>query len=721
MKFNDPEVFEEAEKYEHPIASRTAILSRLKELGKPTSGQKLRLSFGFKLKRDCIAFKRRLKAMVRDGQLFKNSHDVYSLATDEALIKGQIMGHKEGYGFCIPEEEGIDDLFLTEYEMKKVFHGDTVLAQRVVKGPRGRSEGSIIEVLQRNTLSIVGRFVEQDNQFIVLPDNKRITHKIMIAKEHREKARTDQMVVVEIIHQPSLKSNPTGKVIEILGQHRGPGVEIETAIRTYHIPHQWSQAVNKETKKYPANVTSQEKVNRLDLRHLPFVTIDGENAKDFDDAVYCERLSHRNYKLYVAIADVSHYVKPGSAIDEEAYERGNSIYFPQQVIPMLPEKLSNQLCSLKPKVDRLCMVSEIVISSKGIIKSYQFHEGVIRSQARLTYTLVNELLTTDNPTVPRSLRQVYPHLRTLYDLFLVLQEQRELRGALDFDTEETRIIFDKKKKIKQIVPLERNDAHRLIEACMLCANVCAADFIQRHGEAALYRNHPKPEADKLTQLKEFLGAVGLQLRGGKNPTPKDYATLLKKAAQRQDATLIQTFVLRSLGSAFYAPDNEGHFGLAFEHYTHFTSPIRRYPDLLVHRIIRNSLHNTKLHVPLLTENWTKVGKHCSATERRADEATRDVTDWLKCEFMLDKIGTSFAGIITTVTNFGLFILLKEIYVEGLLHVSSLKNEYYYFDPVRHQLESKRSGKVFRIGDEIQVKVARVDLENKEIDFSLDTK
>lgn len=716
--FNDPYVQREAKNYEHPIASREAILAWLGELGQPAHWETMAEALGITFKREHLAFQRRLKAMVRDGQLLKNRRGLYALVERCHLIKGQVLGHKEGYGFFVPEEEG-DDLFLSEFEMRKVLHGDTVLVRTMGENRRGRREGSIVEVLERGTESVVGRFIKRKGVALVIPDNKRITQDIIIPKGHYSKAKDNEIVVAAILHQPTRQSGPIGKVMEVLGEHMAPGMEIDVAIRAHDIPHQWPRAVKHEMKLYGDRVLSREKEGRLDLRDLPLVTIDGEEAKDFDDAVYCERLRRGGYKLYVAIADVSHYVKAGSALDDEAYRRGNSVYFPKNVIPMLPEKLSNGLCSLNPKVDRLCMVCEITLSAKGKIKKYKFHEAVMRSHARLTYNTVADLLSQDNPSIPRHLKDIYPHLQTLYDLFHVLQKRRQERGTIDFDMEETRIVFGTGRKIEQIVPVQRNDAHRLIEECMLCANICAAHFISKNKSVALFRNHPKPEQEKLDKLKEFLVETGLKLKGGKRPKPGDYAALLRQAEGRPDARLIQTVLLRSLSQATYHPKNEGHFGLAFDQYTHFTSPIRRYPDLLLHRAIRSALRKEKkLPQPLPAENLAQVGQHCSMTERRADDATRDAVDWLKCEFMMDKVGETFPGIITTVTSFGMFIMLKDIYVEGLLHISALKSEYYRFDAVRQHLEGEQSGTTFRMGDMINVRVARVNLDKKEMDFEL---
>jgi ribonuclease R len=490
-------------------------------------------------------------------------------------------------------------------------------------------------------------------------------------------------------------------------------MEIEIALRKHDLPYQFPAEVEKLSARFPSKVLKKDLVKREDLRHLPLVTIDGETARDFDDAVYCER-DGKNYKLYVAIADVSHYVKPSDALDQEAFNRGNSVYFPRRVIPMLPEALSNGLCSLNPQVDRLCMVCEINLDSAGDFQDYSFYPAVMFSHARLTYTKVAAMLENPKGEEAKQYQDLLPHIQLLYKLFKVLLKARDLRGAIDFETVETQMIFNDEGKIERILPVKRNDAHRLIEECMLAANVCASDFLQKHKQPTLYRIHEGPTPEKLAALRDFLKEFGVQLGGGDDPKAKDYAKTLSRIKDRPDAQLLQTVMLRSLRQAVYSPDNVGHFGLAYESYTHFTSPIRRYPDLLVHRAIKAVLNKTAYS----PGNWYELGEHCSQTERRADEATRDVETWLKCYYMQDRIGESFEGVVSGVAGFGLFVALDGIYVEGLVHVSELPSDYFHFDAVRHMLLGERTGKRYRLGDRLRVRLVRVDLESSRIDFVL---
>jgi ribonuclease R len=564
---------------------------------------------------------------------------------------------------------------------------------------------------------VVGRFFQESGIGFVVPDNKRITHDIVIPPEYQGQASGGQIVVAELIDQPSKQRQPIGKVVEILGEHMAPGMEIDVSVRAHEIPHLWPEAVEQEIRRYSAEVPEDAFAGREDIRHLPLVTIDGADAKDFDDAVYCE--PHGNgWRLLVAIADVSYYVRPGIALDVEAQQRGNSVYFPGRVIPMLPEILSNGLCSINPHVNRLCMVCEMVISNTGRVKNYRFFEAVMHSHARLIYDDVAALLGGDK-ALRKQHQPLVPHLENLNALFEALLKQRNRRGAIEFETTETVIEFGEHKKIERIVPMRRNDAHRIIEECMITANVCAADFLATNDMPTLYRVHDAPSEDKLIDLRDFLKSLGLTMAGGSEPEPKHYGKLLAQVRNRPDWHLIQTVMLRSLNQAVYSPDNLGHFGLALDVYAHFTSPIRRYPDLLVHRAIKHVVSGKSPEQFVYSYNdMQTLGETCSMTERRADEATRDVMDWLKCEYMMDKVGEEFDGIITSVTSFGLFVELQDIYVEGLVHVTSLKRDYYHFDPVKRSLIGERTNKQFRLTDKVQVRVARVDLDEKKIDFEL---
>jgi ribonuclease R len=528
------------------------------------------------------------------------------------------------------------------------------------------------------------------------------------------KAEAGQVVMVELIEQPSVYAQPIGKVVEILGNYADPGMEIEIALRKHSLPYEFSPAAVKLAEKFKPEVQKADWKGRIDLRDLPLVTIDGETARDFDDAVYCEPQG-KGWRLVVAIADVSFYVQPGDALDKDAFDRGNSVYFPRRVIPMLPEALSNGLCSLNPDVERLCMVCDMQIDGKGTVKRYKFYPSVMRSKARMTYTKVYDMIVNPEGETAREYAWLMPYVKNLYDIYKILLQAREKRGAIEFDSMETLMVFNDQGKIDRIEPVIRNEAHRLIEECMLAANVCASDFLLEHKQPVLYRIHEGPTLEKLEKLRQFMSEFGFALGGGDAPHAKDYCKLMERIKGRPDEQLLQTVLLRSMQQAVYSPDNVGHFGLAYESYTHFTSPIRRYPDLLVHRAIKAVLDDKKYKAG----DWANLGMHCSMTERRADDATRDVTSWLKCYYMQDKIGETFDGTVSGVTGFGLFVALDGIYVEGLLHVTELGNDYFHFDNVRHVMSGERSGKAYRLGDRLRVKVVRVDMESSKIDFVLD--
>jgi len=721
---NDPFAKREASNYEHPVASREYLLAYLEQLGRPVTHSQLIKHLKLRRLEEREGLRRRLIAMVRDGQLMANRRQAYVLVDKMALIRGTVIGQRDGSGY-LKRDDGKSDLFITTYQMRRVFHGDRVLVREQPLGKGGRrrgrsakkTEATIIDIIERGMTHVVGRFMTEQGMHFVVPDHRRLSQDILIPANAKSYAHEGQVVQVEIVSYPSFHQQAVGKVVEVLGDPMAPGMEVDIAIRAHQLPHIWSDKVYTQVKRFGKKVTVHARAGRLDLRKTPFVTIDGDDARDFDDAVYCEPRPRGGWTLYVAIADVSHYVKPGTPLDQDAQERGTSVYFPGNVIPMLPEVLSNELCSLKPKVDRLVMVCQMQVTAQGKLSRYEFHEAVIHSHARLTYTEVAKMLDPVKPSLRQQYQSIFPHLENLHELFKVLYTARVERGAIDFDTVETRIHFDKKRKIKAIVPVKRNDAHRLIEECMLLANVATARFLQKHKIPALYRVHDGPTEEKLILVREFLGELGLTLKGGKKPEARDYSHLLSMVKKRDDAELIQTILLRSLSQAIYHPKNVGHFGLAYPAYTHFTSPIRRYPDLLVHRAIRHILQQGSCKgFDYSSSDMLLFGEQCSQAERRADDATRDAVDWLKCEYMQDKVGEEFSGVVTGVTNFGIFVKLIDIYVEGLVHITALENDYYHYDAAKHRLMGERTCKQYNLMDPIRIRVVDVDLDERQIDF-----
>ncbi|PVV12401.1 MAG: ribonuclease R [gamma proteobacterium symbiont of Ctena orbiculata] len=710
----DPHRAREARKYENPIPSREFIMETLETEGVPMDMSSLADRLDLASEEQLEALRRRLRAMQRDGQLVCNRNDNYCLVNKRDLIVGRVIGHADGFGFLRPDDGG-DDLYLSFKEMRSVFHDDRAVVRVTGMDRRNRLEGAVVEVLERNTRNVAGRLYMETGVGFVVPDSKRLSKDVIIPSNEIGNARQGQMVVAEILDQPTKRTPPIGRITEVLGDHLGPGMETDIAIRTHSIPIDWPDEVEQQIGTIKSEVAETDKKDRVDLRKLPLVTIDGADARDFDDAVYCEP-KPKGWRLLVCIADVSHYVEPGSALDSEARIRGNSVYFPDRVIPMLPELLSNGLCSINPQVDRLCMTCELFIDTSGKVTRSKFYPAVMRSHARLIYDDVAAMLEGD-ARLGKQHAKILPHLQHLNQLYQVLLEQRAMRGAIDFDTTETRIEFNEMKRVERIVPVVRNDAHRIIEECMLAANVAAARFLLRKKQPALYRIHEGPADEKLTDLREFLGELGLSLPGGKKPKAADYAILLDQIKGRADRHLIQTVLLRSLSQALYSSDNVGHFGLSYQAYTHFTSPIRRYPDLIVHRALKHAINRGSAD----DFDYTKaelqaLGEHCSSTERKADEATRDALDWLKCEYMQDKVGETFNGIITSVNSFGVFVELEEIYVDGLVHITALQNDYYHYDPVGHRLTGERTGRVLRLGDPLTIVVAKVNLDDRKIDF-----
>lgn len=717
----DPQYRREKRKYEYPIASRELILNCMERLGEPVSFKRLAKELDVESRRDREAFKLRLKAMVRDGQLVADRRNVYALAGSVELFSGLISAHPDGFGFLVCDESR-DDIFLSYRQMRAVFHGDRALVRVRGRDRRGREEGEIIEVLQSNTTELVGRVYFEKKTPFLESLNRRIDHKILI--DHYNDSLVEGQIVVGKVHQqPTLHGLATVEIIEILGEHLTPGMEVEIALRNHDIPSVFSDDALAEADNLAISVRAQHKRNRVDLRDLDLVTIDGEEARDFDDAVYCERRRNGGFRLVVAIADVGHYVRPGSALEADAYERGTSVYFPQYVVPMLPEKLSNGLCSLRPDVDRLAMVCDMTISSQGRISGYEFYESVICSKERLTYTEVGNWI--ESQEFPRHQKS----LTALVNLARILNSHRETRGALEFDTVEVGFVFDEDGTVKSIAPVNRNFAHRVIEEAMLCANVCAARLIAQSKLPGLYRVHDEPETEKVDYLRDFLAGFGIELGNGEAP---DYQRAARALRDKKNGRVLQVALLRSLQQAVYQPENRGHFGLAFSHYTHFTSPIRRYPDLLVHRLIKSLIHGKtdvrgvrqigkstqKSHYPYDAESVLQAGEHSSFTERRADEAVYDVLEWIKCVYLSDRVGDDFDGVISSVTKFGFFVELSGVYAEGLVHVSALLEDFYRYDMKSQSLVGERQRNSFALGDVVSVQVARVDIDERKVDLEL---
>ena len=671
-----------------------------------------------------------------------------------AEFEGVVSGHRDGHGFVI-RDDGQADIYLPSNEMRAVLHKDRVKARIVRTDRKGRPEGRVTEIVERSNAPIIGRLLQESGVWLVAPEDKRYGLDVLIPKSATGQAKVGQVVVVELTEPPALYGQPVGRVKEVLGEIDDPGMEIEIAVRKYGVPHEFSDAALAQARMLPDHVRSSDHKNRVDLRDVPLVTIDGEDARDFDDAVYCEPAKvgrGKGWRLLVAIADVSHYVETGAAIDVDAYDRATSVYFPRRVIPMLPEKLSNGLCSLNPGVERLCMVCDMLVNAKGEVHAYQFYPAVMFSHARFTYTEVAAILQNTRGPEAAQRKPLVPYLLNLHDVYRALLVARQARGAVDFETTETQIVCDESGRIEKIVPRTRNDAHKLIEEAMLAANVCSADFISQSKHVGLFRVHEGPTPEKQEILRNYLKAMGIPQTIGDNPQPSEFRYIAEMTKDRPEAQQIHMMLLRSMSQAIYTPNNEGHFGLAFEAYTHFTSPIRRYPDLLVHRVIKAILQQQRYQLPNLptpgeahaklskrlasrvkppsdkpvkkpsvdTLAWQAAGLHCSANERRADEASRDVEAWLKCKYMREHLGEEFSGVVSSVTSFGLFVTLDAMYVEGLVHITELGGEYFRFDEARQELRGERTGIRYALGTKVNVQVSRVDLDGRRIDFRLVT-
>jgi ribonuclease R len=654
-------------------------------------------------------------------------------------VEGVVQGHRDGHGFA-QRADRQPDIYLSPQEMRSVLHRDRVKLRIIRYDRKGRPEGRVLEILERRKAPIIGRLLHESGIWLVAPEDKRYGQDIMVPKNGLANAAAGQVVAIELTEPPSLYSQPMGRVTEVLGEIDDPGMEIEIAVRKYEVPHRFSPETLAQAAELPEQIRAIDRKGRIDLTDVPLVTIDGEDARDFDDAVYAEpfrqgrgKSAVEGWRLIVAIADVSHYVKPGEPIDNDAYERATSVYFPRRVIPMLPEKLSNGLCSLNPDEDRLAMVCDMIVTASGEIHAYQFYPAVICSHARFTYNEVAAILSNTRGPEAAKREERVADLLNLNDAYRALLKERARRGAIDFETTETQIVCDESGRIEKIVPRTRTEAHKLIEEAMLAANVCSADFIVLAKHPTLYRVHEGPTPEKRSLLQNYLRALGLGLAISDDPKPGEYQVIAAATKERADAQQIHTMLLRSMQQAIYTGENSGHFGLAYPAYTHFTSPIRRYPDLLVHRVIKALLSGKRYSLISGTTEaagkhkkgavaeqaqWEAAGVHCSANERRADEASRDVEAWLKCRYMREHLGEEFGGTVSAVTSFGLFVQLDGLYVEGLVHITELGGEYFRFDEVRQELRGERSGVRYVVGSRVRVQVSRVDLDGRKIDFRL---
>ncbi len=714
----DPHQEREQAKYDNPIPSREYLLEFLAAQRRPLGRRDIAEALGLETPDQHEALRRRLRAMERDGQLVRNRRRGYLIVDHNELVRGRVMGRPDGSGFLVPDGTG-QRIALSPRQMRCLLHSDRAIVRITGHDEHGTPQGELVEILERGNRQITGRFFEEHGVGFLVPESKRLHHDVLLAADGRGGAEDGELAVAELLAQPTERRQPIGRIVQVLGRHIDAGQEVEAAARIHGIPMEWPEQVEAEVAGLDEEVAEADKAGRFDLRRLPLVTIDGADARDFDDALYCEPTA-KGWRLVVAIADVSHYVRPGTALDTEARTRGNSVYFPRAVTPMLPEALSNGLCSLNPHVDRLCMVCDVLLQGDGKVLRSRFYRAVMRSAARLTYEQAAAAVLDGDPQARAEVgEELIGHLESLHGLYQTLRRARERRGAIDFDTTETQMRFDESGRVTAVEPTERNDFHKTVEECMIVANVCAAKYLRKHKVPSLYRVHERPSEERLEQLRGFLAEVGLQLGGGDEPTGLDYAEVMKQAKERPDRHLIETVMLRSMQAAEYRPDNAGHFGLALEAYTHFTSPIRRYPDLIVHRGIGHVIDGHKgPSFPVSHDDLLTLGEHCSMTERRADEATRDAEMTLKCEYLAGHLGDELNGIIAAVTSFGLFVEIEGVYVDGLVHITNLESDFFHFDAVGHRLVGDRTGKEYRLSDRVRVRVARVDKDERKIDLEM---
>ncbi|MDO5091088.1 MAG: ribonuclease R [Cardiobacteriaceae bacterium] len=714
----DPHYAREQRKYgANPLPSREYILSWLAEQGKLMTFRQMAEAFALD-DEQATFFEHRLKAMISAGQLLRNRQGRFGLASKMDLVRGQVIAHPEGYGFFAPDSDEPDGFIAPKY-MQELMHGDRILARVQFVGRDGRKDYAPVEILERGQKRLVGKLVQRHGIWSVVPENRRLTQPVIIPAGDLHGAKNGQIVLAEITEYPARHQQPIGRIASVLGEALAAGMEVTVAIANHNIPHEFSEATAAQVAKLPDELRREDYQGRLDLRHLPFVTIDGINSRDFDDAVFAEKRGD-NYRLYVAIADVSHYVPAASPLDDDAYERGTSVYFPDRVIPMLPEKLSTGLCSLNPQVDRLALVCELTIAPDGSTKRSKFHQAVIHSHCRFTYETVEEILFERIETVRDNFKALLKPLEALHEVYDILLAARKARHTIEFDMSEAEFYYDSEGKIESIAERKRLNSHKLIEECMIAANVAAARFLHKQKLPGLYRVHDEPSEERLGKFIDFAGKLGLVWRGEAGKVePRHFSELLDAARARNDHHLVEKMMLRSMAQAVYSPENRGHFGLALDSYAHFTSPIRRYPDLLLHRAITHHLQGgSKKDYRYSPESMAEKGKHCSMAERRADDATRDAMDFLKCEFMSHRLGETFSGRISAVTSFGFFVTLDDFFIDGLVHISTLTNDYYHFDADHLTLTGERSGMRFAMMDAVDIRVAKVDIDDKKIDFEL---
>ena len=700
--------------YKHPIPSRNQIIDFLEKAGKPMKIKSITEEFGLRGERMRNLLEDRLHDMLRAGQIIENRRREYCLTAKLDLVTGTVSGHRDGFGFVVRDDGEEEDIYLSAREMRPLFDGDRVAVQVRGVDRRGKPDGRLVDILERGKREVAGQFIRERGIGLVIPDNPKISHRILVAKGETGGAKPGQIVVAEILDYPSHVEQATGKIVQVIGAPDQKGIATDIAIHSHGIPIRWPRAVREQVKSYGKSVPRAAMQGRVDLRDVNLVTIDGADARDFDDAVYCERAGE-GWRLLVAIADVGHYVEIDSPLDKQAVVRGTSVYFPDRVVPMLPEVLSNGLCSLNPKVDRLCLVCDMRVSKAGKVTRSTFVEAVMRSKARLTYGEVNDFLAGGKPRAIR--KELQPPIRELHRLYKAFAKARSRRGAIELDLPMTKFELNDAGEIARIATMPRNDAHRLIEECMIAANVQAAKFLRKHRIASLYRVHARPDPDRFDELRLYLVSLGFKVPHSEHVEPRQFNQILSQVEGREDSAAISMAMLRSLAHAEYVPTNIGHFGLALDAYAHFTSPIRRYPDLLVHRAIRHIIRGGKPgRFPYDKTKMERLGAITSAHERRAEDATRDVEAWLKCQYMLDRVGEEYPGVVTGVTNFGVFVQIPELMIDGLVHVTSLPNDYYHYEGGRQQLVGERTGRAFGLGDAMEVQVQRVDMETRRIDF-----